>query len=572
MALRGSLDDVPIVDVLQFVHLSGKSGVLQLTSPEGQGRIELSRGNVVFAQAPGGRTIGELLAAEGAVSAEAVARALAAQQRQQERGTHRPLGQLLMESGAVTREALEACVRKQIQDAMLQLAGWSTGEFHFGQDFPPAPDDIRFELGTVLPELTVNTQFLLLEAARMSDERADSEARSGAGPAEAGSGSGDDDASTRGRILSRDPRTPQVAVELEPLRVTPPPPRVFAETPPPEGSPLELPPTSTRNDALALVGFERESWPALVRGLKALRWPVLGHAPVSKAVEAVDAQGRLAGTRLLLWRVRSDSRHAFEPQRRALEGVQRLPRPPVQIVLAENLRSAEVAELYGAGARVVLPIDGLPPEGLPPGLATVLGQLRRERQRAESAQAAELRAWLHAKRVTSGMQQALQRANIALEFMRVAASSLERAVLFLKKGDELIGLGAFGTTGTGRPMADALRGLALRVPADGKMANALRGRRPLVAPPDDLGLVPLFFDIAGRPSTDSATLVPLSGPSRTIALLYGDNGPVKRPIGNLHPLEIAAGHAGIAYENALLRLKLGMPLGLREEEEQAWLA
>jgi hypothetical protein len=140
--------------------------------------------------------------------------------------------------------------------------------------------------------------------------------------------------------------------------------------------------------------------------------------------------------------------------------------------------------------------------------------------------------------------------------MRVAANALDRATLFLAKDDDLIGLGAFGLTTGGKPMAESLRGLALKVTPATLLARSLTERTAFMGPTRDLGLGQLFFDIAGRPAHDRGVLIPLVGPSKTIGVLYGDNGLINGPIRSIHAVEIAAAQAGIAYENVLLRLRL----------------
>jgi hypothetical protein len=140
--------------------------------------------------------------------------------------------------------------------------------------------------------------------------------------------------------------------------------------------------------------------------------------------------------------------------------------------------------------------------------------------------------------------------------MRIAANALDRATLFLARDNELIGLGAFGLTVSGKPMAESLRGLALQVGPDTLLSRSISERTAFMGPTRDLGLGQLFFDIAGRPVHDRAVLIPLVGPSKTIGVLYGDNGLINGPIRSIHAVEIAAAQAGIAYENVLLRLRL----------------
>jgi hypothetical protein len=51
-------------------------------------------------------------------------------------------------------------------------------------------------------------------------------------------------------------------------------------------------------------------------------------------------------------------------------------------------------------------------------------------------------------------------------------------------------------------------------------------------------------------------LIALVSPTRPIGLLYGDNGRLTEPLRGVQAVEFAASQAGLAYENALLRLRL----------------
>ncbi len=577
MALRGSIDDVPIVDVLQFVHLSGKSGTLALTSAAGPAWVEFSQGNIVFARGPQSRSLGELLVEHGGLTKEQVHEAIEAQRRDPARP---PLGKLLLARQIIAAEPLADCVRRQIHEAMMDLANWSSGDFQFDQGTIEVLDDIRVEVAEVLPLLKLNTQFLLFEAVRLFDERQRDKdaAQAGQGP-ELPAGRektlppalekrertlppASEGALEEGR---EPPRAGPLWREIEPVRSVAPGAEARIV-----GEPLLLPPgREARQDGgrtlaggILLVGFEKALSPPVTKTLVVHGYRVLGHVPRREIETQLLADKRWPAAMVLLWRLHAGEGATSDEVDKSLKLVERLvERHPGWsfVVLVSGGATKAVARAYATGARAALPIDPVElarEAEVREGLVAVVAQIWKDSARTANAQAAELRAWIQAKRVTSEMQRALQQASIALELMRVAAATLDRATLFLAKEAELIGLGAFGSTVNGSPMAESLRGLALTVAPDSPLSRCLVDRTAFVGPTAELGIGQLFFDIAGRPLVDRGVLVPLVGPSKAIGVLYGDNGQLPGPMRGIHALEIAATQAGIAYENVLLRMRL----------------
>jgi len=74
----------------------------------------------------------------------------------------KPIGTLLLEMGALEQEALEREIREHIVLIVKDLLGWSTGSFHFELG-PIMEDEVVLKTG-------LNTEFLLLEGARLQDE------------------------------------------------------------------------------------------------------------------------------------------------------------------------------------------------------------------------------------------------------------------------------------------------------------------------------------------------------------------------------------------------------------------
>src|SRR5689334_20714218 len=103
MSLSGNLTDLAVVDLLQFVHLSLRSGTLHLDREGDQARISFHRGRIVSAWGPTSPSVSDLLIGAGALGRDQLAIAI---ERQAAELPPPSLGRVLIAIGAVTREAL----------------------------------------------------------------------------------------------------------------------------------------------------------------------------------------------------------------------------------------------------------------------------------------------------------------------------------------------------------------------------------------------------------------------------------------------------------------------------------
>jgi tetratricopeptide (TPR) repeat protein len=158
MAIKGSLKEAGLADVCQLLSIGLKTGCLSVTDRSRFGQIYFDRGRITFASIINRRDrLGDLLVREGAVSHEQLAGAV----DEQARGADRRLGEILLERGDIDAETLNACIRKQIEEAVYYLFTWRRGDFYFEPGRAP-------ESGEIL--ISVNPETLLLEGARRIDE------------------------------------------------------------------------------------------------------------------------------------------------------------------------------------------------------------------------------------------------------------------------------------------------------------------------------------------------------------------------------------------------------------------
>src|SRR5918999_4867434 len=159
MAIRGSLREASLPDVLQLLALGKKTGCLSIVHKSNFGSIYFTKGKICYASIVNRRDrLGDIMVKNGILSQEQLDRAIEAQQR-----THRDtrVGELLVAQGAITRPQLEVQVRLQIEQAVYALFTWSEGTFNFEPDAKPESQDIV---------VSMNPESLLLEGARRVDE------------------------------------------------------------------------------------------------------------------------------------------------------------------------------------------------------------------------------------------------------------------------------------------------------------------------------------------------------------------------------------------------------------------
>jgi len=161
------------------------------------------------------------------------------------------------------------------------------------------------------------------------------------------------------------------------------------------------------------------------------------------------------------------------------------------------------------------------------------------------------------RRVVFDVQSGLLSATMALNLMNVISESVERAVLFLVQGEDLIAVGAFGFSNAGEPLAKVTRGLRICPAERSSLYRAIDEAKPQSLDFDQGDLPQALADLVGRPATGQVVIFPVFGAEHTIAVIYTDNGAVEAEIQDIKILELATSQVGVAFENELLRQQLG---------------
>jgi len=156
--LQGNLREFSLPNIFQLVKMSAQSGALTIRRGDDWGKIFFRRGQIYYAYSvPQHLPLGERLVKSGAISAEQLKTALAAQEKA---GGER-IGTILLQSGAIDRVTLEQAVQAQIQDSAFDFFSWMDGVFEFSADEQVPDEDILVQM---------DVESVIMEGCRRIDE------------------------------------------------------------------------------------------------------------------------------------------------------------------------------------------------------------------------------------------------------------------------------------------------------------------------------------------------------------------------------------------------------------------
>jgi len=159
MALRGTLRDFGIAEILQLIGQQAKSGILHLMSREDEIHITLADGNVVGAESARRQArdrLGNMLVRAEIITNEELEHALDLQKK-----SLRRLGDVLLELGYISMEQLKETTALQTTETVYRLFAWKSGDYSFDAQ------DVDWDPYTVTP---LRAESVLMEGFRQVDE------------------------------------------------------------------------------------------------------------------------------------------------------------------------------------------------------------------------------------------------------------------------------------------------------------------------------------------------------------------------------------------------------------------
>ena len=533
MSITGNLVDVSVADVMQFVHLGGRTGTLSIKDSGRRAEVGFHRGRIISAWTPESKRLGDLLVEVGTIEEAVLMEALARQDREVPKVS---LGKILVTMGVVTKDQLREAIADQIEHTIYDLVTWTSGDFDFALNELRPVDDIAVYPGDILPDINLNTQIVVLEALRIFDEK------------------------NRDRALAKG----QDGLE-------------------PEGEPAEPVRRAEKKLAVAALAETEDALDGLDLDAAAPATTEFGVAREDSASDEGESKARfqvVSEDRTLIesLRERIPRRQAVLAEVKLWDSGLTLPgeSPPVVLldlrdggiefsdfesycrgrahasILAIASTPASTTRLYEAGALAAVPPDG---EAIHACLTSVL-RSRRGRARIANDEFEANAGFAKLRRVVADLRSGLMSATVALNLMQVISESVERAVMFVVRGKRLMALGAFGKGPDGASLAQATHRLEIPLDSRNALSEAISDGRACSLDFEEGDFPREFIERVGRPRTGQVVLFPVLGSRNVNAVVYTDNGALSREIEEIEILELAAAQVGVAFENEALRRRM----------------
>ena len=155
--LEGNLARFEAPDLLTFLNLCRRTGVLVMERPDQETKLFLREGRPVYATSTKeDLRLGAIVVRLGKVPAEALEPAVA------RAGGVGRLGQVLISEKLITEAELASCLKVQVSEVIFDTFRWGQGLFTFWDGVPPPASAVTLEM---------DLQNLLMEGARRTDER-----------------------------------------------------------------------------------------------------------------------------------------------------------------------------------------------------------------------------------------------------------------------------------------------------------------------------------------------------------------------------------------------------------------
>lgn len=559
MSLVGNLEDLGLGEILQIVSLSRKSGILALHSRGREARIIFRSGQVIRASSSSyQQNLGEVLIQKGIIDLTTLKQALSIQE---DEGFSDLLGTILIKRFNVSSEAIEGVVHEQIESVVYSLFAWAEGSFDFElQDTVEAVDHTRMDPMQFMLEQGLNPQFLAMEGSRIIDEK-------------------------RHRGESLEDAAPSQAIPVQAEESVD---FAFDLLQSPESAPEPESVLSGQGERrlVVLVDDDADTRDALVSLLEGGRYEVCalekseeslikidtlcrdGRHPtvlVDLIMPRMDGSGILGGLELLELignnfaalpvLVLTDYHNSDAERKVKAMGFPIIMKPRKTEIQDPALLRTFKASLFPELARV----ESCGGMAVPSDKVNIGDELRLEmgEELYPPAKPVEQSTGISLLR---GMLDELNNPSlgggIILLVLRFASEFMNRAVVLIVKKDEIAGLGQFGINDSEGLADSKIRSMRIPKGETSLFSEVVETLQPVKAKPDDSRWNRYFIEQLGGEQPAESFVGPIVSEGKVVAVLYGDNLPEMKPIGDTDSLEIFLSQAGLAMEKALLQRRL----------------
>jgi hypothetical protein len=586
MAFTGDLEHLPIMDIIQLVHTTRKSGIFSIKGSTGESKIVFRNGSIVSANhIDNSVRIGSVLLKTGAVTIDDLKQAMDVMKHADK--DRMPLLATLVQMGRLKREDALRGLKKLVVLTIVELMSWTKGTFTFDTDAIIVASDGGQDLG-------VNAQMVLMEALRVFDERERDRAEGkevlslkalyadvlpGEGVVEAeleAEGEGPtvtaDDLGL-GDLDRLEKKIPRPVSEME----------IFDPIEIHRRKIKELLPDFSFEEQEALVAFLRRSGDRKVAADAAAKQAgkavviysndaLISHSVMSLCndegvlVFATDDEkdlDRMVSQCLLSEKMPvvvfdnpERSEGAFS--REAIEGLRTQVRAKYAVVPVVQFAPPQETDFtlrsYHDGAMAVLPRPSKEARR-ETYIQDTIQFLDAFKSYIRGFQSGHDDAGLDIKKLKDGilsLRGTVNPSDAALVVLTAVSGIFERAVTLVVRAAELIGERAIGIgaeKSAGPTPADHLK---VQLSKSSVFRDAIEKGRVYFGESGDETLRQFFTDI-GRPFSPAVVLLPVIADRKVVALVYGDFGQKEASPVPLDMLEVLALQAGIALEYAVFR-------------------
>ncbi|MEW6584224.1 MAG: DUF4388 domain-containing protein [Nitrospirota bacterium] len=170
MAFTGDLEHLHIVDIIQLIHTTRKSGTFSVRGNRGESRIIFSNGYIVGANHLNSKIrIGAVLVEMKAIAPKDLQEALEVQGRAGK--DRKPLIATLIELGRLKPEDATKGLKKLIEMTLVELIGWTSGTFTLDTEAIDVSSECKYLIDKMEQAVGLDAQMVLMDALRVFDER-----------------------------------------------------------------------------------------------------------------------------------------------------------------------------------------------------------------------------------------------------------------------------------------------------------------------------------------------------------------------------------------------------------------
>lgn len=580
MSFNGDLEHFPLVDIIQLLHMTNKTGILYLKSPKGESQLVFHEGFFVSANhLNSSMRIGTVLVEMHAITNEQLDEALAAQKAAA--AERKPLIATLIERGTIDKDTAYKGLEKLIERTIVEVMTWSSGTFSLDVSKEYVSDEYRYFPEKLNQDILLNAQSVLMDSLRIYDERMrdgtlstiffNDDERTTPEPEPATAAAAKMPAITADllgldELDSVDRKIPDVFIGLADSNPVDDHRRVVSHALPETTVDLQdqlvafltsltsRPPVDTAPPVTAIILLTNNelishALTAVCKQENLFMFATDEEAGLDIVIE--QSLGRDLHPVLLI-----DVPHAGDgEQQLALVRAKRSLYPHISIVLAacENTWRAISMTALGSGVRSIIPRpcrrchdDSYVPtimsylSGIGSFLKSIVPVTRPEAGQQFSAAFNQLNA----------LSEPPEIARVLLQFV---ALQFERAVTFVVAKTELIAEKSVGvTTAKGDGPTTPL---LFRIPLEGHtiLQKVVEKGRIYYGQRSDTALASVLYREIGAPRSPKILAVPLVSRGKVIALIYADFGAKPVSVPHINLIEALAMHAGSVLDNALYR-------------------